>query len=207
MSGAPSPTSQPGPSRSEARVRLGILGVLVLVLLIALGSLAWLSMTRTVDALGIKGESAQIQEERDLVRARAEQFLLRMGTYGPDQLTEDGTMPEYRELVTEMITPKFATSFSEQVSVAEQLVAQAQQTRSAQVFGSGVAAIDEDTATALVAGAFTDSYGESEPQAPSAFRLEVALVKVDGEWLVDSFVPVGGGDSGSPEPQPGEEQP
>ena len=37
-----------------------------------------------------------------------EQFMLRKETFGPDLLDEQGTMPEYREQVHELITPKFA---------------------------------------------------------------------------------------------------
>ena len=78
-----------------------------------------------------------------------------------------------------------------------QLVAQAGVSREADVFATGVSVIDADSATTLVAGSFTDSYaprGEGEPQAqePVPFRIEVSLVKTDGEWLVDDFTPVTG---------------
>ena len=69
-------------------------------------------------------------------------------------------MPEYRERVKEVITPKFAVSFDKEAATAEQLVSQAQISRDAEVFSTGVSVIDEDSATALVAGAFTDSYPE-----------------------------------------------
>ena len=120
--------------------------------------------------------------------------MLRMGTYGPDQL-EGGQLPEYRELVTEVITPKFATSAStSRWPTAEQIVAQAGVSREAEVFSAGVSTIDADSATALVAGTFTDSYpdnaGELRPQEPVPFRIQVALVKTEGEWLVDDFTPV-----------------
>jgi hypothetical protein len=60
-----------------------------------------------------------------------------------------------------------------------------------------VSVIDADSATALVAGSFTDTYtpeggGEPRPQEPVPFRIEVSLVKTDGEWLVDDFTPVTG---------------
>ena len=128
-----------------------------------------------------------------------------MGTYGPDLLDENGAMPEYRERVKEVITPKFAVSFDKEAATAEQLVSQARISREAEVFSTGVSAIDEDSATALVAGAFTDSYPKDQSsdqsggdqsgdqqREPSPFRIEVSLVKVDGEWLVDNFTPVTG---------------
>jgi hypothetical protein len=174
------------------RFRRGLLAVLVAVTLAGLVALAWLVSSRGVDAVGVQGDQEQLQGEREAVMAQTEQFLLRMGTYGPDLLDEKGGMPEYRERVTEVITPKFAVSFDKEAATAEQLVSQAKISRDAEVYSTGVSAIDEDSATALVAGAFTDSYPKEEQREPSPFRIEVSLVKVDGEWLVDNFTPVTG---------------
>ncbi|UUZ60653.1 hypothetical protein [Nocardioides sp. B-3] len=35
--------------------------------------------------------------------------------------------------------------------------------------------------------------GKTVPQEPIPFRIEVSLVKIDGEWLVDDFSPVTAG--------------
>ncbi len=67
-------------------------------------------------------------------------------------------MPAYRERVGEVITPKFKASFEKEAGVAEQLVAQSQAARVAEVFATGVSDLDPDSATALVAGTFTDTY-------------------------------------------------
>ena len=56
--------------------------------------------------------------------AQAEQFMLRINTYGPD-LLEGDTMPKYRELVEEVITPKFAADFEKNAPLAEATVKQA----------------------------------------------------------------------------------
>ena len=163
------------------------------MLVAGLGALAWLLSTRAVDAVGIGGDQAQVQGEREAVMAQTEQFMLRMGTYGPDLLDEQGGMPEYRQRVKDVITPKFAVSFDKEAGTAEQLVAKAGISRSADVFATGVSAIDGDSATALVAGAFTDSYPKAGASAsPTPFRIEVTLVKVKGSWLVDNFTPVTG---------------
>ena len=64
--------------------------------------------------------------------------------------------------------------------------------RQADVFATGVSSIDQDSARTLVAGTFSDAYqvkGETVDQEPIPFRIEVSLVKVDGEWLVDDFTP------------------
>lgn len=187
--------------------RLGLLLVLVAVLVASLAVTGYLVATRTSDAAGgtldrvgglLTGEDA-IAEEREAVMAVASQFMLRVNTYGPDDLAEDGTMPDYREQVGELITPAFRADFDAQVGTAEQTVSQAQLGRACEVFGVGLSTMDADSATALVAGAFTNSYPGSGRRAderidsqPAPFRVEVTLVKVAGEWLVDDFAPVTG---------------
>jgi hypothetical protein len=180
------------------RFRLVLLAVLVAVTVAGLVALVWLMSSRAVDAVGVQGDQDKVQGEREAVMAQTEQFLLRMGTYGPDLLDGSGAMPEYRERVKEVITPKFAVSFEKEAATAEQLVAQAKISREAAVFSTGVSTIDEDSATALVAGSFTDSYPATrsgdEQREPAPFRIEVDLVKIDGDWLVDNFTPVTGGE-------------
>ncbi len=118
--------------------------------------------------------------------AQAEQFMLRINTYGPDLLADDGTMPDYRKLVEEVITPKFAADFEKNVPLAEATVKQAGLARTAQVFSTGVSAIDSDSATALVAGSITQSYPKSPGSdragqtEPAPFRVQVSLVKIKG---------------------------
>jgi Mce-associated membrane protein len=184
------------PTRSTT-FRLALAGVLALILLLSLGASVWLAASRGFEAVGIDRGAGELQAERDQVMSQTRQFMLRMGTYGPDQL-EGGQLPEYRRLVTEVITPKFATSFDQSVTTAEQIVAKAGVSREAEVFSAGVSTIDADSATALVAGTFTDSYpdnaGELQPQEPVPFRIQVTLVKTEGEWLVDDFTPVTGAD-------------
>ncbi len=180
------------PPPQAPRFRRGLLVVLVAVTVVGLAGLVWLLSSRSVDALGVRGDQAQVQVDREAVMAQTEQFVLRFGTYGPDLLDTQGGMPEYRERVKGVITPKFGVSFDKQAGTAEQLVAQADISRSADVFATGVSAIDSDSATALVAGTFTDSYPKQGQLEPTPFRFEVTLVKVQGEWLVDDFTPVTG---------------
>jgi len=186
-SSAPLQTGEPSTGeRSGATFRVVVLGVLVVTLLAACGTLIWL-------LAGRRGEAEDLQSEREVVMAQTDQFILRMGTYGPDLLDDKGQMPEYRSRVKAVITPKFATSFDQQAGTAEQLVAQAGVSRQAQIFATGVSAIDSDSATALVAGTFTDTYKKGGQQQPVPFRIEVSLVKTDGKWLIDDFTPVTGG--------------
>jgi len=184
------------PTPQQAPVfRLVLLCVLVVVLLASLGTSVWLVATRGAQAVGVEGGASEVQQERDAVMSQSRQFMLRMGTYGPDQL-EGKELPEYRSLVSEVITPKLEASFDRQVSAAEQIVVQAGVGRTAEVFSTGVATLDDTRATTLVAGTFTDAYpnkkGDMRPQEPVPFRFEVTLVRTDGEWLVDDFTPVTG---------------
>ena len=176
------------PSGNAPGFRRVLLAGLVVALVAAVGTALWLLPDRG-------GESDAEQQQREQVMAQTRQFLLRMGTYGPDLLEADGSMPAYRSRVKAVITPKFAASFDEQAGTAEQLVAEATVSREAEVFATGVSDLDPDSATTLVAGTFTDTYevkGQSRPQEPVPYRIEVSLVKIDGDWLVDDFTPVTG---------------
>ena len=174
------------------RFRLVLLVALVAIAVAGAGALWWLASTRAVGAVGIQGDQEQVQADREAVMSQAEQLMLRMGTYGPDLLDDQGQMPDYRSRVKQVITPKFAVSFDKQAAVAEQLVSQGRIARKAAVFATGVSTLDSDSATVLVAGSFTDTYPKTGPREPSPFRLEVSLVKIQGRWLVDDFTPVEG---------------
>jgi Mce-associated membrane protein len=181
-------------------LRLVLLAVLSVLLLASVAAVAYLGATRPVPALGIEGDQAALQSERETVMNQAQQFMLRINKYGPDQLADDGTMPSYRKLVEEVITPKFAADFEKNAPLAEATVKQAGLARSAKVFSTGVSAIDSDSATALVAGSITQSYPKSPGSdqrvetEPAPFRVQVSLVKIKGTWLVDDFQPLTGTD-------------
>ncbi len=185
-----SPAASPTEAGSRpSTFRVALLGVLVVALLASAGILVWL-------LAGRRGEAEDLQREREAVMAQSEQFMLRVNTYGPDLLDAQGQMPTYRKLVQEVITAKFETSFESGVTAAEQTVSQAGVSRAAKVFAVGVSSIDADSATALVAGSFTNSYPQGKDKRvsdnPAPFRVEVTLVKTDGKWLVDDFSPVTG---------------
>lgn len=195
-------STDPTSSRADAPAttfRFVLLVVLVLALLLCVGLGTWLTVTRGSNMLGVEGKVGAREAEMEQVRQQTEQFLLRMGNYGPD-LVQNGTMPEYRTRVDAVITPKLASSFDDSVTIAEQQAAQGVG-RTAQVFGVGVSSIDPDSAVALVAGSFTPSFpgkqGKTVAGEPVPFRLEVNLVKSGGRWLVDDFAPVTGAAGGS----------
>jgi Mce-associated membrane protein len=199
----PAPPDHAAPAgRSGAALwRTPLAALLALVCLACAGVLAWLlSTSGPTSSLGLDAP-----EEREEVMSLTDQFVKRLGTYSPEMVDGSGQMPDYRDQVREVITPKFAADFDKQVATAEQLVAQAGITRSTEVFATAVSSIDDDSARALVAGAFSDSYTQgtgkdqrTTPQEPLPFRFTVDLVKIDGEWLVDDFTPVGGTPASGP---------
>ncbi len=193
---------EPTATRVSAGVRWGVLGVLVLVILASLGYLGgrvvndgtgsgWGRVTSAFSG------SDSLQSERDDAMSQARQFALRVNNYGPDMLdAKSGQMPKYRQLVEAVVTAKFRTDFeNEGVPYAEASVSQTGVKRTTQIYSAGVAAIDSDTATVLVAGSFTNSYPKKKGSTdyltgtPEPYRFEVSMVKTGGKWLVDAFTP------------------
>jgi cytochrome c-type biogenesis protein CcmH/NrfG len=185
-----------GTAPRSAGFRLALLVVLVALLLGSAGALVWLLAER-------RGQADQLQSERESVMSTTEQFVLRLNTYGPDQLDAQGHLTDYRKKVAEVITPKFDSDFETNgLPIAEKMVAQAGYARTAKVFGVGVESIDADSATAIVAAGLTGTYPDPKHPQDAAKRLaapqevarwEVDLVKTGGTWLVDDYSPVTGG--------------
>jgi Mce-associated membrane protein len=190
-------TTTPVPATESRRSpgwRLPVLGLLVLLLVASIVFLVLVAVDRRdSDGGGLRLESdstTSAQRTREELMQRTEQFVLRMGTYGPEDLDDKGKLPGYTERVKEMITTQFATEFDESVQVAEQMVVQFAHQRSVDVYGVGVVSADDDSATVLVAGGFTDKFGKAAADAPIQFRWQVELVTVGGDWLVDDYGPV-----------------
>ena len=196
--------------RGTAGLRWGVLGVLVLVIVASLG---YLGVRVVSDGTGsgwgrvssaFSGDDS-LQGERDAAMSQARQFALRVNTYGPDLLdAKTGQMPTYRSRVEAVVTAKFRTDFENNgVPLAEASVSQTGLKRTTQVYSTGVAAIDSDTATVLVAGSFTNSYPKKKGSTayvaatPEPYRFEVSMVRTGGKWLVDNFTPVESASSGT----------
>lgn len=184
-------TMDPYAPAPPSRWRLPAFVVLCLLLVAAIAFLVVVALDRRdADSGPIRlrsDSSTGDQRTREELMETTRQFVLRVGSYGPEDLDAKGQMPAYRDRVKEVITTRFGTEFDESVQVAEQIVKQFGQTRKAEVYGVGVTSSDDDSATVLVAGAFVDKYGKAAPGAPVQFRWQVDLVEVDGEWLVDDY--------------------
>src|SRR4051794_174354 len=145
-------TDEPSAPRA-ALFRLVLLALLVLGLVATLVWIPVLLAHRQVDLLGATvgtDDAAVVQADREAAMAATQQFVLRVNTYGPKLLDSDGQMPEYRSLVKQVITPKFAVSFDQSVSVAERSVKSYGLDRTCAVFATGVEVIDSDSAQVLV---------------------------------------------------------
>jgi Mce-associated membrane protein len=192
---APAPEEPTGrvdrPVDNKARVVL--LDILVVALLASAGILVWLLAER-------RGEADGVQSERDAVLRQTEQFVLRLNTYGPDDLDAQGHLPDYQHKVVAVITSKFAAAFEKDgLPIAEQVVAQAGYSRSVKVYGVGVESIDADSAKAIVAAGMTGTYPDPQhpkndakrvESEPDILRWQVDLVRSGGTWLVDDYTPV-----------------
>jgi Mce-associated membrane protein len=174
------------------RFRLALLGVLTVALVVAGAFAVHLASSRHVLPFLGGNATVQVQADREAAMAATQQFVLRVNTYGPSLLNSDGQMPEYRARVTQVITPKFAVSFDQGVTVAEQSVKNYGVDRTCAVFATGVEQIDTDSAQVLVAGSFSETLRNKKGKRisagePAPFRLRVSLDKIDGRWLVDDY--------------------
>ena len=193
-----------GQSTSPPRRRLSVATALLVLCVGAAAVLVWLLVR------GAGAESGLDRaESREQVMSVTDQFVRRVGSYSPDMLDDSGQMPAYRDQVHEVITPKFAADFDKEVATAEQLVAQGGVARATEVFSTAVSSIDDDSARALVAGTFSDTYTQGTgkkartvEQEPFPFRFVVDLVRIEGEWLVDDFSAAGAPEQGQPTPSP-----
>jgi len=188
--------AQPPEQMPEPRAplfRLVLLGVLMAALLASVVTGLVLAPSR--GWLVHRTQSDSVQADREAAMAQTQQFVMRVNTYGPQMLDDQGRMPTYRSLVKSVITPKFGVSFDKSVTLAEQSVKSYGLARTCAVFSTGVEVIDSDSATVLVAGSISQTAKNRQGKRvsagePSPFRLRVSLDKFDGTWLVDDYQPV-----------------
>jgi Mce-associated membrane protein len=188
------PPQPPADSPRATRFRAVLLGVLVIALVgsVALGVV--LGRSRDAWPFASAG-SDQLQADREAAMAQTQQFVLRVNTYGPSMLDSSGQMPTYRQRVKAVITPKFAVSFDQGVTVAEESVKRFHLKRTCAVYATGTEVIDSDSAQVLVAGSISQTVLNKKGKRvsagePAPFRLRVTLDKIDGTWLVDDYQPV-----------------
>ncbi|HEY9563351.1 MAG TPA: hypothetical protein VIR30_06225 [Nocardioides sp.] len=178
-------TTDPTPEIStdrQRRLRLVLAGVLVLLLV---GSLAWLALGIFNRVNGDEGPQA----DRDAVMLRSQEYVLAAATVGPDDLDDKGELTTYSKRVFPLISTarkpvfeKGLTSLSEQITVSGYR-------STTKVNRVGVESLSEDSAVALV-DLEQSLATKDESLGTMAGQWRVKLVKVDGVWLVDSVTDV-----------------
>jgi hypothetical protein len=128
------------------------------------------------------GRPIASDDERHQVVAVAEQFCLRMD--GVDASDVDG----YVKRVSELLTTKQKAKFTSEFDQFQKLGLDKGLKGTGTILASGLADVDPDSATVLVAHDSTvkASTGTTERH----YRWTVSLRKVHGDWLVDDFTPV-----------------
>lgn len=169
-------TPAEGPRQTPRSVRvmatvLGLLALLGAIVAVA----GWWVQREPGQAL------ARLQERGEVTRV-AEQFTVRVNNYDSD------SVDEYKASVTELLSTKFKTEFDQAMQDIVVQVQEAQMESRGEVLASGVATLDDDSARVLVVANATVKTVFDDRRRH--FRWEVALVKVDGRWLVDDFTPV-----------------
>jgi len=176
-----------GSGAAWRRPALLLLLVALVAALAVLGTRSWSAREDAPPAAGSYGPAS----DRDDVMAATRKFVVAVNTYGPDDLDSNGHLTAWKKRVDALLTTKNRTAFDKTVEFPEQMVAQTSFSRTAKVYGLGVAMVNADHATVLAAVEVTDRYGKDAP-APGLRRWQVGLVKVKGAWLVDEYEAVGG---------------
>ena len=126
----------------------------------------------------------------------SDQFVMRMAPTAPTCSTTPGRCPTTATRSARSSRPSSPPTSTRRSRTAEQLVAQAGITRSADVFATGVS-----TSTTTRPGCWSPAPSPTATRARARrrdastrsrcpFRFTVDLVMIDGEWLVDDFNPV-----------------
>jgi Mce-associated membrane protein len=161
-------------SRTSPSLRTVMAATLAVLLVVAGGVAVW-SYLRLDDA------QSRLDARADVARV-AEQFAVEVNNYDSESI--DG----YRSSVSRLLSTKFRAEFDKAMQDIVAQVQEAEMESEGEVLASGVATIDDDSARVLVvADAAVKTVFDDRQRH---FRWEVALVKVDGEWLVDDFTPV-----------------
>ena len=126
---------------------------------------------------------AELEERADAARA-AEEFVVRFNTY------DAGTVEGYIDALSPMLTTSARAEFEKAIQDTTTLIRETELRSEGELLASGVASVDQDDATVLVA---VDADADSiAGPIQRHFRWEIDLARVDGDWLVDDFDPVAG---------------
>lgn len=168
-------------STAKRGVLLPALALTLVLALVAAAFLFYRLARFETNPLWVPDSAAELPQpaERSQAIATAEQFALRMDNIDATDL--EG----YSKGVLDMLTTKGESNFREQFESLQRLEIDPKTKGEGRVLATGVANLDRDSATVLVAhdSATTTSKGATGRH----HRWVVALQKIDGRWLVDDF--------------------
>ena len=98
----------------------------------------------------------------------------------------------YAEAVRELATGDFREQFDKSTEGIEKVAQRAKSVQTGEVLWAGVVAVDEDSATVIVASSGTVANRTTKFKAvPRNYRLQLDLTLQDGQWLTRDlqFVP------------------
>jgi Mce-associated membrane protein len=182
--GQPIAPARRGTGTRTRAVLAGVLIPLLVLGLVACGYLAYRWQNPTDEPFNPASNSSSLpsDHERAQVTATAQQFALRMDDV-------DGTkFDEYAKRVQAMLTTKAKAKNKKVFDTMGKAYAAAKVQGTGKILLSGVADLDPDSATVLVAHDATVKTAQGDLQ--HHYRWNVELVKVNGKWLVDDFNPV-----------------
>ena len=187
--GIEDPDQMPAPARGRggSRVRAILAAVLIPLLVLgvlAAGYLAFRLAHPDEEPLNPVSGAAPLPSDqaRREATATAEQFALRM-----DDIS-GSDFDAYVKRINQLLTTKAKTKNSKTFEVIRKSYTAAKVQGTGKVLISGVADLDADSATVLVA--HDASVKTTEGNLQHHYRWTVDLVKVGDKWLVDNFNPV-----------------
>ena len=178
MVASPAARGDPGVSETDSGsmsvLRPVMAAVFVILPVVAVGLAVYFSsrLGEVESNLDARGDAVQA----------AERFTVQVNNY------DSNSVADYQESVASMLSTKFRDEFDKAMTDIVASVREAKMVSTGNVLASGVASLDQDSARVLVvADASVKTVFDNRERH---FRWEVALVKVDGQWLVDDFTPV-----------------
>ncbi|EFQ81864.1 hypothetical protein HMPREF0063_13066 [Aeromicrobium marinum DSM 15272] len=129
------------------------------------------------------GSGTEASSDAKTVVARATDFAVAYSTYDADDLED------YQDRVSSLLTEESREEFLASTQADPTLGVSQLQASEAEVRGAGVDSIDGDSASVLVAVDATVTIADSPPGIVYT-RWIANLVKVDGRWMVEQFLPV-----------------
>lgn len=168
----------------RGRALVGTLALLVVVLAISTGVLAYLY----VQADGRASDDAPSDADRATVLDTARRYAVELTTYDPS---------DYADLdrrITEISTPEFGKTYIASSQDARKGNANVKGVSTAKAQRAGVESMTADRAVVLVALDQTVKSSEIAAQVPDGIpyqsRVEITLTKRNGEWLLDDLATV-----------------